>query len=88
VQPLNTMGVVTIGGGDVLDPNARSPLAPGTKVDVRNRYQGTWVRGFEVAEATPDGYRIRRLSDGSVLGDLFSRDDVRRERRRQGFWWH
>jgi hypothetical protein len=82
------MGAVSIGGGDALDPNVRSPLDPGTKVDVRNRYQGTWVRGFEVAEATPDGYRIRRLSDGSVLGDLFSRDDVRRERTRQGFWWH
>ena len=65
-------------GGDAPDPNARSPLAPGTKVDVRNRYQGTWVRGFEVAEATEDGYRIRRLSDGSTLGELFSRDDVRR----------
>jgi hypothetical protein len=86
--PLNTMGAVSDGGGQALDPNARSPLAPGTKVDVRNRYQGTWVRGFEVAGSTPDGYRIRRLSDGSILGDLFSRDDVRRERKRQGFWWH
>jgi len=75
-------------GGDVPDPNARTPLAPGTKVDVRNRYQGTWVRGFEIAEATDEGYRIRRMSDGSTLGELFSRDDVRRERTRQGFWWH
>jgi hypothetical protein len=55
---------------------------------VRNRYQGTWVRGFEVAEFTDGGYRIRRLSDGSILGDFFTRDDVRRERSRQGFWWH
>jgi hypothetical protein len=88
VVVVNTMGAVSDGGGDAPDPNARTPLAPGAKVDVRNRYQGTWVRGFEVAEATPDGYRIRRLSDGSILGELFSRDDVRRERRRQGFWWH
>jgi hypothetical protein len=57
-------------------------------VDVRNRYQGTWVRGFEVAEVTDDGYHIRRLSDGSVLDQVFSRDDVRRQRSRQGFWWH
>jgi hypothetical protein len=28
------------------------------------------------------------MSDGSTLGDLFSRNDVRRERTRQGFWWH
>lgn len=73
---------------DAPDPGARPPLAPGTKVDVRNRFQGTWVRGFEVAEITPEGYRIRRMSDGSILGELFSRDDVRRERSRRGFWWH
>jgi hypothetical protein len=82
------MGRVSDGGGNAPDPNARSPLTPGTKVDVRNRYQGTWVRGFEVAEVADGGYHIRRLSDGSVLGELFSRDDVRRERTRQGFWWH
>jgi hypothetical protein len=76
------------GGAGAPDPNARTPLASGTQVDVRNRYQGTWVRGFEVAEFTSEGYRIRRLSDGSILGELFSRDDVRRERKRQGFWWH
>ncbi len=76
-------------GGRTTDTTAsRVPLVPGTKVDVRNRYQGTWVRGFEIAEVTRDGYRIRRLSDGSTLGDLFVRDDVRRERTRQGFWWH
>ena len=80
--------IVTTSGGAGPDPNARSPLTPGTQVDVRNRYQGTWVRGFEVAEFTEQGYRIRRLSDGSILGELFSRDDVRRERKRQGFWWH
>ena len=79
---------MSTGGAGAPDPNARTPLAPGTAVDVRNRYQGTWVRGFEVAEFTEDGYRIRRLSDGSVLSELFSRDDVRRQRSRQGFWWH
>jgi hypothetical protein len=79
---------VTEEGEAALDAMARTPLPPGTPVDVRNRYQGTWVRGFEVAEVTDEGYRIRRLSDGSILGELFSRDDVRRERTRQGFWWH
>jgi hypothetical protein len=82
------MGDVSTGGGESAETGARTPLAAGIKVDVRNRYQGTWVRGFEVAEVTDEGYRIRRLSDGSVLGELFSRDDVRRERTRQGFWWH
>jgi hypothetical protein len=80
--------VVTTGGAGPLDPNARSPLAVGTAVDVRNRYQGTWVRGFEVAESTDEGYRLRRLSDGSILPEWFSRDDIRRQRSRQGYWWH
>ena len=75
-------------GGQAPDAGARSPLAPGTKVDVRKRFQGTWVRGFEIAEVIGEGYRIRRMSDGSTLSELFSRDDVRRERKRQGFWWH
>jgi hypothetical protein len=82
------MEAVTEGGAESTDVSQRTPLTVGTKVDVRNRYQGTWVRGFEVAEVTEDGYRIRRLSDGSTLGELFVRDDVRRERTRQGFWWH
>jgi hypothetical protein len=80
---------VSTDGGESTDTyTSRPPLNPGTKVDVRNRFQGTWVRGFEVAEITPDGYRIRRMSDGSVLSELFSREDLRRERTRQGFWWH
>ncbi len=82
------MGPVSDGGGDALDVGGRTPLEPGTQVDVRNQYQGTWVRGFEIAEVTDEGYRIRRLSDGSILGELFARNDVRRERKRQGFWWH
>jgi hypothetical protein len=78
---------VSTGGAPPVPPT-RSPLPPGTRVDVRNRYLGIWNRGFEVAEFTEGGYRIRRLSDGSVLSELFSRDDVRRQRSRQGFWWH
>ena len=42
-------------GGETPDTQTRTPLAPGTKVDVRNRFQGTWVRGFEIAEVTDDG---------------------------------
>jgi len=50
-------------GGEEPDAHTRSRLAPGTKVDVRNRFQGTWVRGFEIAEVTSEGYRIRRIYD-------------------------
>ena len=61
-------------------------LKPGTRVEVRGRFDGKWSRGFEVAEVLADGYRVTRLSDGSVLPVEFDPDDVRKERR-QGLWW-
>jgi hypothetical protein len=63
-------------------------LKPGARVEVRSRYDGSWSRGFEVAEVTAEGYRLRRLSDLSVLPMEFDPDDVRRERKRQGLWWY
>ncbi len=38
---------------------------------------GEWSEGFEVAERLDSGFRIRRLSDGSTLPDVFGFDDVR-----------
>ena len=61
-------------------------LKPGTRVEVKDRFGGRWSRGFEVAEVLTDGYRLKRLSDGSVLPADFEWDDVRKERR-QGMWW-
>jgi hypothetical protein len=58
----------------------------GTRVEVRSRFEGAWTDGFEVAEVTDEGYRIRRLSDGAVLPSLFTDIDVRRERRRETWW--
>ncbi len=52
-------------------------FAVGTSVDVRNRFVGSWSSGFEVAGHVADGYLIRRLSDGSVLPDPLSFDEVR-----------
>jgi hypothetical protein len=64
-------------------------LEPGTIVEIRNRFELRWVRGFEVVEAYGEGYRVRRLSDGSVLPVVFSADDVRPEReKRRGQWWY
>jgi hypothetical protein len=63
-------------------------LSRGTRIDVRNRFVGGWSHGFEVAERVDDGYRIRRLSDDSVLPDVFSTDEVRPEHRKQGLWWY
>ena len=63
-------------------------LASGTRVDVRSRYVGQWTRGFVIEEAVADGYTIRRVSDDSVLPDVFSAEEVRPERRKQGMWWY
>jgi hypothetical protein len=69
--------------GDPVDPI----LPPGTRVEVRNRLDGRWARGFEVIRAEGGGYRLKRLSDGGELPLVFHDDDVRREKRR-GTWWY
>ena len=55
----------------------RGVLPTGTSVAVRNRYQGSWSEGFEVAQATIDGYRLRRESDQYLLPAVFGTNDVR-----------
>jgi hypothetical protein len=71
-----------------LSMNTDEHLEPGTRVEVRNRLDGRWAKGFEVLGADPSGYRLRRLSDGNELPLVFSDDDVRREKRRNGMWWY
>ena len=66
----------------------REILEPGTMVDVCVSFDGSWSRGFEVAEALEDGYLLRRLSDGSQLPGIFPAEDIRRARRKQGLWWY
>ena len=63
-------------------------LEPGTRVDVRSRFDARWSHGFEVAEARSGGYRIRRLSDGAVLPTEFGLEEIRVERRKRGSWWY
>ena len=64
-----------------------SEIAPDTKVEVRSRFDQRWSAGFAVVGVDEMGYRIRRLSDGTELPTRFSRDEIRRERRR-GQWWY
>lgn len=72
-----------------LDDQTSGALAPGTKVEVRSRFDQSWSRGFEIIEAADDGFRLRRLSDGAELPVTFAADDLRPERRRkQGMWWY
>jgi hypothetical protein len=64
---------------------------PGTRVEVRSRFDASWARGFEIAEVVHErepAYRVRRRSDGSVLPVLFTDDDLREERRRSSMWWY
>ena len=68
---------------------ASSRLEPGTRIEVRSRFDESWATGFEVAEIHSDRYQVRRLSDGAVLPIDFGEDDVRPEKRRnQGLWWY
>jgi hypothetical protein len=64
----------------IAEPMISGPMtafAVGTSVDVKNRYVGSWSSGFEIAGHVEDGYVIRRLSDGSILPDSLSYDEVR-----------
>jgi hypothetical protein len=60
----------------------------GERVEVRSRFDGHWARGFEIVSGDAEGYRVRRLSDGSELPVVFTVDEVRPERRREGMWWY
>ena len=51
----------------------------GTRVQVRNRFNQHWTSGFEVAQVEETEYRLRRLSDNSVLPVAFDEEEVRAE---------
>jgi hypothetical protein len=57
----------------------------GTPVEVRNRFDGAWVPGFEVAAVRAEGdrsaYELRRCSDHAVLPARFSPGELRETRR-------
>jgi hypothetical protein len=82
-SPASPASPTEMQGIDHLDP-----IANGTAVEVRNRYVGSWSRGFEVAGNEHGRYRIRRVSDNSILPDDFDPSDVRHERRKHDFWWY
>jgi hypothetical protein len=75
------MTVVTM-----VEPTERV-LNEGTPVEVRNRFDARWHRGFVIDRVAADGYRIRRSSDDQPLPTVFTADEVRREHRR-GQWWY
>lgn len=69
------------------DDGPSSDLLPvGTRVEVRNGFDGTWSRGFTVSGDDGGRYRIRRRTDGAELPGTFDVVDVRRERTRSTWW--
>jgi hypothetical protein len=69
-------------------------VRPGTRVEVRSRFESRWTRGFEVADLVDESepgtgaamYRVRRRSDGSILPVNFAETDLREENRRSTWW--
>jgi hypothetical protein len=57
----------------------RQVLSPGAAVEVMNRFERQWSRGFEVVDVVDGGYRLKRLSDGAVLPVVFSAASLRHE---------
>ena len=51
---------------------------PGEPVEVFNSFTRDWSRGFVVEDAAETGYRLRRVSDGTVLPSVFVASEVRR----------
>lgn len=63
------------------------PLGPGTRVEVRDGFQGHWHRGYVVVDGDDDvGYTVRRGAEDDPLPRALPRTSVRRERRRS-MWW-
>lgn len=69
------------------DPGtAERALEPGTRVEVRDGFEGHWNDGFVVEARTDEGYAVRRTSDDTVLARPLPPTSVRRERR-NSMWW-
>lgn len=79
---------ISLRGGDPVSTTGDDPLGPGTAVDVRNRFDGRWARGFEIVAHDRLGYRVRRLSDGRELPSVFEPNDIRLRERKRGTWWY
>lgn len=74
---------------DAVDVDDTGVLAPGTGIEVRNKLDGRWSKGFAVHSRVDGGYRIIRVSDGSVLPTLFEDDQIREHSvtRKNDSWW-
>ena len=51
-------------------------------VQVRNRFDGAWVAGFELTDVNEETYEVRRRSDHVVLPARFDESELRPEAER------
>jgi pimeloyl-ACP methyl ester carboxylesterase len=67
------------GGGADVPPRAERNhgLRRDVRVQVRCRFNGEWVSGFEIVDTGPTGYWLRRSSDRAALPVEFGADEVR-----------
>jgi hypothetical protein len=59
-------------------PRAAALLPKGTDVEVRARFDGRWVSGFDIASADRGHYQLRRQMDDVVVPADFAAGDIRR----------
>jgi hypothetical protein len=52
-------------------------LQAGGRIEVWNRYLGSFAGDFEIASVADAGYRVRRTSDDEVLPRHFAAEDIR-----------
>ena len=57
---------------------AAASLPAGTDVEVRARFLGHWISGFEIASADRGRYQVRRQMDDVVIPADFAVADIRR----------
>jgi hypothetical protein len=55
----------------------RRDLPVGSLVEVHSDFLDRWVAGFAVVRSSAAGYRLRRLSDRSILPRPFATNRVR-----------
>jgi len=86
--PVNQLTLADLRVGETATPSRGvGQLEPGTEVEVRSSFDRRWTAGFEVLRLSEQGYRLVRVSDGEALPGFFPPDDVRKERRRNNWWY-
>jgi hypothetical protein len=54
-----------------------SSIPTGRPVEVWNRSLGRFAGQFEVAGVSPEGVKVRRMSDDAPLPESFTQDEIR-----------